>query len=678
MFKLKCGIKRILLISSVLVNALWSQAHAATAERPEVHLSFQERVLATYALLSYKASSEVRNSLFKRATNYITEVAKTPLKSVQVRNFNEFLSDFRGEWPNSGNLATDIKHIESQPVRGFVTYVSPSPRVQKQIDRYLDAHVGYFQGLSFSQAAEAVQVDPTKLNRSFEQVMEKHLSEFNTIGTKIAETAFNAIPNPLDRIPLRILFDQYYALQPLENKMQIISEILGQRMNLGDAEKFAIMVQNSGPQFQKLLQVIIRQNGIPDELKKSFKMLEDSARPVPWWQVEKLIQSETGNYKFSYFERKPLGVGTMAQVHRAKINFNGQRQDVVVRFLKPGIAQRVDEDHRILTQVAEKVDSDPEYRRLNGPLMSPVMEDISATVRAELDMRATMDRQARAKLSYDKDVIIKAGGFKTEVQFYVPRIFGAEKNSQLMIQELVIGRSLDKEARLYSELAPDLKKSVIEAVAKLWFNEVLFGSGFYHSDLHQGNFLVRVGEPKTQVTLLDFGMGGVIDGEIQKNMMLLGAALQIQKADLITDIYWKISLSGKNQLTRAAFAQKVEQRLQDLQRQQLRENMFEWTGWASNEGLRFPYDFINLNRGLVIINKSLEDAGSKLEFTSIAKALALQNPTKVLRALRSNSLLKWSDLIKLGWAHSPEKTPASKPQVPALAPALRCEQAFSL
>lgn len=669
---LKSAFKWLLILAGFVASL---QAFARS-EANDIHLSFQERVLTAYALKAYKASPTEQAQIYSRAYKYIETMANTPETTVTVANFNEFLKKFRGEWPNSGDLETDLQRIESQPFKPVVNYKSHSPRIQRQIDQYLHAHVKFLKQFSSSNLQGLEGLPFGRIRQTLEEHAEKQLAEFDSIGTKIANTSFDTIPDPQDRVRLRILFDQYYTLQPLSTKKYIISEMLGRKMNLSENDKFEVMVQNSGPQFQKLLQVIIRQNGIPEKLKANFKALEDSAKPVPWWQVEKLLQKDKDNFKFTYFEHKPLGVGTMAQVHRAKIMINGQRQDVVVRFLKPNIEQRVNEDHAILTKVAAQVDNDPEYRRLKGPMLSPLMDDISKTVREELDLKATMDRQILAKTTYDKTILLKTPNFKSDLQFYVPRIFGVEKNSQLMIQELVIGRSLDKESRFYAESAPGLKKAVIEEVAKLWINEVIFDSGFYHSDLHQGNFLVQVAEPKVQVTLLDFGMGGTIDQKTQQQLLLLGVALEVQKPDLITDVYWSLSDQANNQLSRKEFLAKVEQRLKGLHQKKQTENMFEWTGWASNQGLRLPYDFINMNRGLLIIMKSLEDAGSDLSFESIAKSLALKNPSKVLAALSLNAYVKWADLVKLGWSSGQTKSEEKLGLKPL--PVLRCERAFAL
>ncbi len=110
----------------------------------------------------------------------------------------------------------------------------------------------------------------------------------------------------------------------------------------------------------------------------------------------------------------------MAQVHRAKILIDGRSQDVVVRFIKPGIADRVQED----------------------------------------DQDATIARQKTAKSVYEKEVLLKSPKYKTNLQFHVPRVYESAGKSKLMVQEMIFGRKLDKEAEIFAEGVPGLKKKI--------------------------------------------------------------------------------------------------------------------------------------------------------------------------------------------------------------------------
>ena len=108
---LKSAFKWLLILAGFVASL---QAFARS-EANDIHLSFQERVLTAYALKAYKASPTEQAQIYSRAYKYIETLANTPETTVTVANFNEFLKKFRGEWPNSGDLETDLQRIESQP-----------------------------------------------------------------------------------------------------------------------------------------------------------------------------------------------------------------------------------------------------------------------------------------------------------------------------------------------------------------------------------------------------------------------------------------------------------------------------------------------------------------------------------------------------------------------------------
>jgi len=280
--------------------------------------------------------------------------------------------------------------------------------------------------------------------------------------------------------------------------------------------------------------------------------------------------------------------------------------------------------------------------------MAPLIDDITQTVRAELDQEATIKRQLKAKKVYETTAQLKTKKFKGPIEFHVPDIYRSEKPSKLMVQEMVAGQSLDKEAAAYATKIPELKRGIIEEMSKVWAYEIIFGSGFYHSDLHQGNFLVKVQSSDVQVNILDYGMGGVLTQKTRNLLVFLGAALQLKDAEMITQAYWGLSDKSGNQVTKAQLQKLVEKRLSDLDRQGRTEAVEFWTGWASDNGVKLPYDFVNLNRGILIINKSLEEAGSRLTFTEIQKEMAAENPMAIYSALVSSDLMSMTDFVRLG------------------------------
>lgn len=682
----------------IVVGLLFGGLSWAFAKTQPLYLSFEQRLAMTYAMMAYGQTPEIQKQYLDRAQKYFMNVAALPVQKVKVRNFEEFMTHFRGQWPDTQSLHLDLNYIEKDGPHAMTVFESDSPRVQHQIDQYTEWQEEQLKSMAHSEPMAAKYAQSSDMIgqalmllqnpqgqelakewalKENDALFAEKMKEFDHIGEKIASTGLAQSEDVSMRIVMQTMLTEYFSRLSLDSKKMIVSGFLGGDLQATDMQKFELMVQNSGPQLQKLLQIIARQGDLNPDMLKVFKTLEDAVRPVPWRQVQEIIATENGNYQFLYFEQKPLGVGTMAQVHRAKILVNGQRQDVVVRFIKPDIEKRVQEDARILAEVATILDSDVEFQKTGAPKLSPIVSDLTATVMAELNQQETIERQKLAATRYDKTVMMKTPTYKNFIEFHVPGIYPpAGKESRFMVQELVIGKKLDKEAATWNDLVPELKKSVIEELAKLWSWEVLFGGGFYHSDLHQGNFMVQLTDERIRVNILDFGMGGVISPELQRQVMMLGAGVEVKNADIIARAFWKISNKSANQVNEAQLKSLVAARLKLNIKDPNETSIDGWTKWAMNQGLRLPYDFISLNRGIVIINKLLQDAGSPMSLTSILKYFAFRNPGVVYKRLVVEEKMSPLDLIKLGWMQvtKPKEQPV---QAPVLSPGgLKCEGVF--
>ncbi|MBC7369979.1 MAG: AarF/ABC1/UbiB kinase family protein [Bdellovibrionaceae bacterium] len=662
-------LKFVKLKTVVLIVLAMGSARAMAAPAAAVYLSFDVKVVAAYALLAQGKSPTEQSEIFGRATKYVTEnLQKTTF--IEVRNFAEFLENFRGEWPNAGDLETDLKRIESQSVRGLFSYTSKSPSVLRKIEEYRQSNKSFLLSAGIALTEEG----KGQGNSGLQNLISKQIENFNKIGEKVASSGMAGMKDAVSRIVLQTLFSEYYARQSLDSKKQMIMSMLNADLMLTDEAKLELMIQNSGPQFQKLLQVVARQGGLDAKLQATFKILESAVRAEPWWKVEAILKQEKNNFTFTYFERKPLGVGTMAQVHRAKVLWNGQSRDVVARFIKPGIELKVIEDHRILTEVANIIDRNAEYRQNNGPLMTPLVQDITDTVRAELDQDATIERQITAKKVYDVQSFLNTGDYKNMIQFKVPEVLLPKSPSRLMVQEMVIGKSLDKEALAYKDTIPGLKKGIVEAMAKVWAQEVMFGTGFYHSDLHQGNFLVRVTDGAIVVTILDFGMGGVLNEKMRRQVMLAGVATAAKDIKLISDSFWDMSEKSGNKISQDLFRRKVQAKLKQLSADGETLALDKWIGWVSDQGLKIPYDLINLSRGTIIMNNSLHEVGSTKDIGTIEEDLAKRYAKYTFQGLKATGLVSNKELAKAGYSILTSKF--AKPIVRASGAAVRCELLF--
>lgn len=676
-----------------------SFAYAAHPEKTGLHLSFHERVAATYAILAQGESEEIKTDILNRAKNYFIATFNLPPQVVKVSNFGEFLELYKGPWPNMESVSLDIEALERKGPQPVQIFEAKSPRVQNQIERYLSWRksqlfqmltskkgiLDFLQKENIKDPSTAHVLPPSMDDRDLQRwlyekgdaLIGKKIRELDEIGEKIADSSLGAGLDTTTKITLQTILSEYFSRLSPASKKLIISSYLGGDLLSSDLKKFEIMVQNSGPQFQKLLQVMARQANLSPEILEIFRTLESSVRAVPWEQVQQILKAEEGRVKFTYFERKPLGIGTMAQVHRAKFVSQGKRQDVVVRFIKPGIEKRVREDQRILSEIAEILDANEEFQKMGMPKMKPVVQDITQTVMAELKQDETLARQKLAATRYNQSVPLTIPGYKNEIEFHVPEIFEEGPDSKILVQKLVIGNKLDKEIKPYENLAPEIKRAIIEQMARIWVYEAIFGGGFYHSDLHQGNFLVQITDPKIIVNILDYGMGGVISKKLQGQAMLLGAGVELLDPDIIYRSYWDISVKGQNTVSAQQFKFMVADKVSNiLSGREPRLTLEKWTAWAMKSGVQLPYEFFSLNRGLVIINKLLEDSGSKLSVQSLMRSLARRHPFYIYKKLVVENKMSHRSLIKLGWMDLKSKLESPVKMPPNQAEPIRCEEIF--
>jgi predicted unusual protein kinase regulating ubiquinone biosynthesis (AarF/ABC1/UbiB family) len=570
------------------------------------YLSYEQRVVLTYLLAGAGEKQDVKQNykdrLVKQAKRFISQAPK----EIVVSSFEDFLSAYRGTWPGAHTIQMDLDIIENEPLRGPVVIKGATPDLQKEIQGFLNQQrqmllekFKFIPALALAQVAKG-QVISLDAYSSLSDLMLVPISEIDHVGEEIGKSiGVSAGKDPIIRL-ISIFTDEYFKRLSLKSKKQIISSMLGQDLNSNSLKKFELMVQGSGVHFQKLLQILARQQGLSLQLLKVFKQLESGAQPVPPVLVKEIFESERANYNWISYDLEPLGTGTMAQVHIAEVQTEQGPKKVAARFYKPGIGERVQEDRRILAEVAPLVDNDPSLQNLRLPKVTPMVADLDQMILDEFSRQDTVTRQLMGEKAYSGSKIITLDGYKTYLQFAVPKIVQPKDQTVLLVQELMSGSKLDSvQADLETPL-PSLKKVVIENVARLWLEEVLFKGGFFHSDLHQGNFLVDVTDERIKVSILDFGMGGVISKLEQKNLLLLGFGIELADPNVIATALWNLSNKDKNEINKQTLFKSIKENMKSGF-----TSGDDWALWSQAQGLRFSYTFLSMVRGMVIIKKSL-------------------------------------------------------------------------
>ena len=112
--------------------------------------------------------------------------------------------------------------------------------------------------------------------------------------------------------------------------------------------------QHSGPVLTKIGQILsARDDLLPASICQRLTKLYDRQKPMPKKELMKIIKSEFGERDpFKSIETRPLGVGSIGQVHRAHLN---DGKGVVIKVLRPNVREAIHKDMDFLRNIASFV-----------------------------------------------------------------------------------------------------------------------------------------------------------------------------------------------------------------------------------------------------------------------------------------------------------------------------------
>lgn len=253
-----------------------------------------------------------------------------------------------------------------------------------------------------------------------------------------------------------------------------------------------MVLEELGPTCIKLGQILsTRPDLIPPEWAEEFKKLQDRCTPLEYDRIHQVLTIEfAGRFEllFTSVEREPLAAASMAQVHRARLT-NGQ--DVVVKVIRPGNREIIEEDIGLLqtlAQIVEQYFSNLGY----SPLL--VAKEFSRELLKEVNLIYEGQSTDRLRRYFEDDEHIS-----------FPFVHWEATTRNVLTLEEVKGRRL-------STIAPDAlsqhdRREIVERGTDAVFKQCLT-FGFFHADPHPGNIFLL---PENKLCFIDCGMTGQLD-----------------------------------------------------------------------------------------------------------------------------------------------------------------------
>ena len=257
-------------------------------------------------------------------------------------------------------------------------------------------------------------------------------------------------------------------------------------------------------------------DAIPEGEREAFKeklaALRDSAPPVPFSKLKKVIEKDLGGKlsdHFAEFDEQAFAAASIGQVHRA-LTHDGD--DVVVKIQYPGVAEAVETDMRnmnVLLPLLKRLAPGLDGKALLGELRERIAE--------ELDYEIEAQNQRRVERTFRDHPFIK-----------IPKVFTDLSARRVLVSEFVEGQGFEDVKKL-----PEADRDRYGEIVFRFFMASLHRERFCSGDPHPGNYM-RCADGS--VCFLDFGLMRQVSAETLKAEHRLAAAVGSDDADTVKEV----------------------------------------------------------------------------------------------------------------------------------------------
>lgn len=292
-------------------------------------------------------------------------------------------------------------------------------------------------------------------------------------------------------------------------------------------EHLRMALEELGPSFIKLGQLLsTRSDLIPQDYQAEFAKLQDQAPRVPGEQIQEIVEAELGrplNEIFATFDLNPLAAASIGQAHAATL---AGGEAVVVKVRRPGAVEQIEKDLEIFQNLA--VAASKRWEVAASYDLVGLTQEFAATLRAELDY---------VKEGHNAERF--TSNFKNEPSVHIPKVYWETSTTRVLTLERLSGIKINDLAALD---AAGIEREALARRATQAVLKMIFEDGFYHADLHPGNFFIE-GADDGRIGLIDFGMVGVVDERTKQQLISLFVAVTGQDADRLVEAFLEIGVT---------------------------------------------------------------------------------------------------------------------------------------
>ncbi|MBW0467075.1 hypothetical protein O181_006790 [Austropuccinia psidii MF-1] len=278
-----------------------------------------------------------------------------------------------------------------------------------------------------------------------------------------------------------------------------------QSTHLSAARRIFNVLKQNGGIYVKLGQHMSSIQLIPMAWSSTMRPLQDQCLPTPYEHINQLFLEDVGvdiPQLFDRFDHEPIGVASLAQVHRARDRLTGK--ELAVKVMHPRLEEYQEIDTRTVVVMLGFVKwVFPEFE------FSWLGEEMQENLPKEMDFRIEAANAARC-----------AHDFSTlpSTTLKIPDVLWAKK--RVLVMEYIKGGRFDDLEYLAQHKIDRNRAS--QELTRI-FAQMVYLNGYFHADPHAGNLLIRPSLSSSrspynfEIVLLDHGLYFDLSEEFRVN-----------------------------------------------------------------------------------------------------------------------------------------------------------------
>ena len=279
-----------------------------------------------------------------------------------------------------------------------------------------------------------------------------------------------------------------------------------------------LAMEELGPTFVKLGQILAgRADLFGPEWIAEFEKLHSRVPAVPLADLRPQLREDLGDEPeavFARFDTEALAAASIAQVHRAQLKDGAE---VIVKIRRPGIAETIAADLRLLGRLAATADEQLPWLRPYRP--QQLVRELAKSLQRELDLASECRHAERI-----------ASNLAAMPWIVVPRVHWQHTRERVNVQEFIDGvpghhmEQLQQQGYDRRLLAQRGAQAVLKMIVE---------DGLFHADPHPGNVFYL---PGNRIAFIDFGMVGRLSAQRRHELLALLLGLVQRNAQAVADV----------------------------------------------------------------------------------------------------------------------------------------------